>query len=55
VLGAGYMRPEALLRMRELTKIDLFIPEKHHASLHQINQMRHWIEQSCLELQTTLN
>src|SRR3990167_5221006 len=62
-LGAGYMAAHeiraAIIRIRELTarpfSVNLFIPEKHHATLNQINKMCHWVEQSCLELKTKIS
>src|SRR3990167_2628772 len=62
-LGDGYMAAQeirtAITRIRELTdkpfSVNLFIPEKHHATLTQINQMCHWVEQSCSELNTKIN
>jgi len=62
-LGAGYMAAQeirtAIIRIRELTdkpfSVNLFIPEKYHATLTQINQMCHWVEQSCPELNTKIN
>lgn len=62
-LGAGYLSPSdirtAILRLRELThqpfSVNLFIPEKHHATPHEINEMSHWIEQSCPELNINIH
>jgi nitronate monooxygenase len=62
-LGAGYMTADeiraAIIKIRELTdkpfSVNLFISEKHRATESAINQMCHWIEQSCSELKTKIN
>ncbi|KTD02213.1 NAD(P)H-dependent flavin oxidoreductase [Fluoribacter gormanii] len=57
-LGAGYMPPDelkdALKTIRKLTNkpfaVNLFIPERYHASAEQIRKSCTDIKQSCLEL-----
>jgi nitronate monooxygenase len=57
-LGAGYMDPDeirqAIKKIRELTSnpsaINLFIPEKHHATSTQVQEACDDINQTCSEL-----
>lgn len=57
-LGAGYMVADdirkAIAKIRSLTNkpfaVNLFIPEKHHATLNQINEMCQLLENCCNEL-----
>jgi len=61
-LGAGYMSPDeirqAIRKIRQLTNnpfaVNLFIPEKHHATPEQIQKACDDINQSCVELNITV-
>jgi nitronate monooxygenase len=61
-LGAGYMTPDemrrAIKKIRELTHkpfaVNLFIPQEHHASHEQINQVTKIIQEACHELNLTI-
>jgi len=62
-LGAGYMTAaeirKAIQQIRQLTNnpfsVNLFIPEKHHASNAQIEQAKKIIQASCHELNFEIN
>lgn len=57
-LGAGYMTADAITttikKIKSLTNkpfaVNLFIPEKHHATAEQIEQARKLVQASCAEL-----
>lgn len=61
-LGAGYMLPKdirtAIKKIRELTdkpfSVNLFTPQKHHATPQQIKKMKLIVEKSCAELSIKL-
>lgn len=62
-LGAAYMEADeiklAIKKIRELTDkpfaVNLFVPEKHHATFTQINRMCELIEMSCAELKIKIS
>ncbi|HEV2613597.1 MAG TPA: nitronate monooxygenase [Gammaproteobacteria bacterium] len=61
--AAGYLSPDeirsSIRKIRALTSkpfaVNLFIPEEHHATDHQIEQARKIVQASCAELNTTIN